>query len=413
MSLNKIDPEIASVIESEEKRQCNNINLIASENYPSKAVLEAQGSVLTNKYAEGYPGKRYYGGCQFVDQAEAIAIERSKKLFKGEYVNVQPYSGAVANMAAYMTLGNYGDTIMGMALDQGGHLTHGSPVSFSGKFYHPVFYNIDSETGKIDYDEVEKVALKNKPKVIVVGSSSYPRILDYARFRQIAERVNAKLLVDIAHEAGLVAAGVHPSPVPYADVVTCTTQKSLRGPRGGLIICLEKYGASIDRSVFPGLQGGPMMHIIAAKAVAFLEASQPKFVTYQKAVLQNARGLADELMAQGLCLITGGTDNHRVLVDLKPTGITGKEAEAALGEVNITVNKNAIPFDPKPHSITSGIRLGTPAITSRGFGPAETKRVAQLIAKVLSNIGDERVYRQVRNEVDEMNRRFPTPGIDQ
>lgn len=413
MALNKTDPAIAGIIEQEERRQCSNINLIASENYPSRAVLEAQGSVLTNKYAEGYPGKRYYGGCVNVDQAEAIAIERARNLFQAEYANVQPYSGSVANMAAYMTLVDYNDTIMGMALDQGGHLTHGSHVSFSGKFYRPVFYDIDRETGRIDYDQVEKSAIEHRPKLIVVGSSSYPRILDYARFRQIADRVNAKLLVDMAHEAGMIAAGVHPTPVPYADLVTSTTHKSLRGPRGGLILAREKYGATIDRSVFPGLQGGPMMHIVAAKAVALLEASQPEFITYQKAVLQNARVLADELTAQGLSLVTGGTDNHRVLVDLGPTGISGKAAEAALCEVNITVNKNAIPFDPKPPSTTSGIRLGTPAVTSRGFGPAEMKKIAQWIVKILSHLGEESAYRQVCQEVDEMNSRFHTPGIDQ
>jgi len=413
MSITNIDPEIASIIGDEKKRQCNNINLIASENYPSRAVLEAQGSVLTNKYAEGYPGRRYYGGCQNVDRAEEIALEREKGLFAAEHANVQPYSGSVANMAAYMTLIDYGNTILGMKLDQGGHLTHGSPVSFSGKFYRPVFYSIDRETERLDYDEVEKVALKNTPKLIVVGSSSYPRILDYERFRRIADRVNAKLLVDMAHEAGLIAAGVHPSPIPYADVVTSTTHKTLRGPRGGLIFCQEKYGASIDRSIFPGLQGGPLMHVIAAKAVAFHEAKQPQFVAYQRAVLANARALADELIAQGMRLVSGGTDNHRVLIDLIPTGITGQAAESALCHLNITVNKNVIPFDPKPPNITSGIRLGTPAVTSRGFGPDEMRKIAQLIVKVLSHIGDDKVYQTVRQEVDEMNSRFPTPGIDQ
>jgi glycine hydroxymethyltransferase len=316
-------------------------------------------------------------------------------------------------MAAYMTLVGYGDTIMSMALDQGGHLTHGSPVSFSGKLYRPVFYGVHRETGQIDYDEVEKVAIENLPKLIVVGSSSYPRILDYDRFRQIADGVNARLMVDMAHEAGLIAARVHPSPIPHADVVTSTTHKSLRGPRGGLILCQAKYGASIDRSVFPGLQGGPLMHIIAAKAVAFHEAKQPQFVTYQRAVLENAKVLADGLIAEGMRLVTGGTDNHRILIDLTPTGITGKAAESALSQVNITVNKNAIPFDPLPPGITSGIRLGTPAITSRGFGTQEMLTIAHLIVKVLSHIGDEKLYREVRLEVEEMNRRFPTPGIDQ
>ncbi|MFA4836525.1 MAG: serine hydroxymethyltransferase [Dehalococcoidia bacterium] len=412
MSLNKIDPAIAKIIRDEKKRQRNNINLIASENYASKAVLEAQGSVLTNKYAEGYPGRRYYGGCQYVDQAESLAIERAKALFKAECANVQPSNGSVANMAAYMALIEYRDTIMGMALDQGGHLTHGSPVSFSGKLYRPISYSVDRATGKIDYDEIEKMAIQNMPKLIIAGSSSYPRILNYARFRQIADRVNAKLVIDMAHEAGMIAAGVHPSPVPYADIVTSTTHKSLRGPRGGLILCREKYSAVIDKVIFPGLQGGPLMHIIAAKAVAFLEASSPEFVAYQKAVLQNARVLADELMAQGLHLVTGGTDNHRVLIDFTQTGITGKAAETALGAVNITVNKNAIPFDPKPPSTTSGIRLGTPAVTSRGFGAGEMKKIAQLIVKVLSNMDDKKVLRLVREEVAAMNSRFPTPGID-
>lgn len=413
MTLITIDPEIAAIIAEEKRRQSSTINLIASENYPSKAVLEAQGSVLTNKYAEGYPGKRYYGGCQNVDQVEEISLHRARELFGAEYANVQPYSGTIANMAAYMTLVEYGDTILSMALDQGGHLTHGSPISFSGKLYRPVFYGIDRKTGQIDYDEIERMAAKNMPKLIVVGSSSYPRILDYKRFRQIADGINAKLLVDMAHEAGLIAAKVHPSPLPYADVVTATTHKSLRGPRGGLILCRASYGASIDRSVFPGLQGGPMMHIIAAKAVAFYEAQQPPFAAYQRAVLENARALADKLIEEGMCLVTGGTDNHRILIDLTPAGITGKVAESALGQVNITVNKNAIPFDPRPPGITSGIRLGTPALTSRGFGTQEMGRIAHLIAKVLSHIGDEKLYREVRLEVEEMNRRFPTPGIDQ
>lgn len=411
MQLSKLDPEIASLISKEKERQCAKIDLIASENYPSEAVLKAQGSVLTNKYAEGYPGRRYYGGCENIDDVERLALQRAKELFGAEYVNVQPYSGSVANMAAYMSLVNPGDTIMAMRLDQGGHLTHGSPVNFSGKLYNPVFYSIDRESEMVDYDEVERAALKTKPRAIIVGSSSYPQILDYQRFAEIANKLGAKLIVDMAHEAGLIAAGLHPNPVPYADVVTSTTHKTLRGPRGGLILCKEKYGASIDRTVFPGLQGGPLMHIIAAKAVAFLEASQPQFAHYQKAVLENARVLADELKAQGLRIITGGTSNHRVLVDLTKTGITGREAEEALGKANITINRNAIPFDPKPPHVTSGIRLGTPAITSRGFGPSEVKRIAQLIADVLSHIGDERTYQRVRQEVQEMTSRFPTPGI--
>ncbi|MDY6911577.1 MAG: serine hydroxymethyltransferase [Chloroflexota bacterium] len=411
MSLSQIDPKIAAIIENEEQRQGHNINLIASENYTSKAVLQAQASVFTNKYAEGYPGKRYYGGCQNADELEAIAIERAQEVFEAEHVNVQPYSGSVANMAAYMTLIDYNDTILSMKLDQGGHLTHGSPVSFSGKLYRPVYYCIDKQTGLLDYDEVEKIATQSMPKLIVTGSSSYPRILDYERFRHIADKVNAKLLVDMAHEAGLIAAKVHPSPIPFADIATCTTHKSLRGPRGGLILCRQEYRASIDSSVFPGLQGGPLIHTIAAKAVAFLEASQPEFITYQKAVLENARVFAEELILNGLTLITGGTDNHRMLIDLTKTDVTGKMAEDALCQVNITVNKNSIPFDPKPANVTSGIRLGTPAVTSRGFGPDEMRKTAHLIARVLSNVGDEKVYQEVRDEVAHINSRFPTPGI--
>ncbi len=409
--MNEIDPEIASIIKDEENRQSHNINLIASENYASKDVLEAQGSVLTNKYAEGYPGRRYYGGCEHIDRVEEIAIERVKKLFGADHANVQVVSGSTANMAAYMTLLDYGDSFMGMNLAHGGHLTHGSAVSFSSKLYKPVFYGVSRETGWIDYNEVEKIAVENKPKLIMVGSSSYPRILNYQKFREIADKVGAKLIVDIAHVAGLIAAKVYPSPVPYADVITSTTHKTLRGPRGGLILCKENYAASIDKSVFPGLQGGPLMHIVAAKAVAFKEAAQPDFVVYQRAILENAKALAEELMAQGLNVITGGTDKHLIMVDLTSTGITGKDAESALSHVRITVNKNAIPFDPKPASITSGIRVGTPAITTRGFGINETRKIARMISKVLSNIGDENIYQQISGEVDEMNRRFPTPGI--
>ncbi|NQT73071.1 MAG: serine hydroxymethyltransferase [Chloroflexi bacterium] len=411
MALRDSDPEIADIIKNEEERQCNNINLIASENYISKNALEAQGCVLTNKYAEGYPGKRYYGGCQYIDNLEEVAISRAKDLFGAEHANVQVVSGSTANMAAYMALIEYGDSFMGMNLAHGGHLTHGSPVSFSSKLYRPVFYGVSKETGWVDYDEVEKIAIENKPKMIMVGSSSYPRKLDYERFRQIADKINAKLVVDMAHVAGLIAAGVYPSPMPYADVVTSTTHKTLRGPRGGLVLCKEEYAAAIDKSVFPGLQGGPLMHIVAAKAMAFQEAKQPQFIEYQKTVLENARVLAEELMAQGLNVVTGGTDKHLVVVDLTSTDITGKVAEAALGEVSITVNKNSVPFDPKPAAVTSGIRLGTPAITSRGFGPDETRRIAQLTAKVLSNLDDKNVYQQVRDEVAQMNSRFPTPGI--
>lgn len=412
MSLSQIDPRVAEIIRAEEDRQRHSINLIASENYTSKAILEAQGSVLTNKYAEGYPGKRYYGGCQNIDAVESLALDRAKALFEAEFANVQPYSGSVANMAAYMTLIDVGDTILSMKLDQGGHLTHGSPVSFSGQLYRPVFYGINRETGRVEYDEVERIAVESKPKVIVVGSSSYPRILDYKRFKQIADKVNAKLFVDMAHEAGLIAAKVHPTPIPYADIATCTTHKSLRGPRGGLILAREQYGRTIDKVIFPGLQGGPLIHIVAAKAVAFLEARQPEFVTYQRTVLENALALAEELTARGVKLVTGGTDNHRVLIDLTETDITGKDAEDALCEVNMTVNKNSIPFDPKPPKFTSGIRLGTPAATSRGFGPDEMRTVGRLIATVLDHMGDRPIYQQVRDEVADLTNRFPTPGID-
>ncbi len=411
MSLRNFDPQVSSIIKSEEKRQCSIINLIASENYVSKNVLEAQGCVLTNKYAEGYPGKRYYGGCEQADEVESIAIDRVKKLFGAEHANVQVGSGSTANMAAYMSLMNYQDTFMGMNLAHGGHLTHGSAVSFSSKLYNPVFYGVSQETGLIEYDEVEKIAVESNPKLIVVGSSSYPRILDYERFRQIADKVGAKLVVDMAHVAGLIAAEVYPSPITYADVVTSTTHKTLRGPRAGLVLCKEEYAASIDKSVFPGLQGGPLMHIVAAKAVAFYEASQPEFVEYQKAVLANARALAEELMAQGLRIVTGGTEKHLVVVDLTLTDITGKAAEDALSEVGIIVNKNSIPFDPKSAAVTSGIRLGTPAITSRGFGIEDTRKVAQLMARILNSIGDQNVYSQVRDEVDQMNSKFLTPGI--
>lgn len=412
MTLRDFDSEIADIIKNEENRQCNNINLIASENYISKNVLEAQGCVLTNKYAEGYPGKRYYGGCQYIDDIEEVAINRAKNLFDAEHANVQVVSGSTANMAAYMALIEYGDSFMGMNLAHGGHLTHGSPVSFSSRLYRPVFYGVSQETGWIDYDEVEKIATENKPKMIIAGSSSYPRKLDYKRFRQIADKIGAKLVVDMAHVAGLIAARVYPSPVPFADVVTSTTHKTLRGPRGGLVLCKEEYATAIDKCVFPGLQGGPLMHIVAAKAVAFQEAIHPQFIEYQKNVLQNARVLAEELIAQGLNVVTGGTDKHLIVVDLTSTDITGKIAEAALGEVNITVNKNSIPFDPKPAAITSGIRLGTPAITSRGFGADEIRRIAQLMAKVLSNLDDKNVYQHVSDEIAQMNSKFPTPGID-
>jgi len=410
--LKDVDPGIAAAIEKDELRQRTTINLIASENYVSRAVLEAQGSVLTNKYAEGYPGRRYYGGCQNVDIVEGLAIERAKKLFHAEHANVQPHSGAQANMEAYFALLEYGDTVMAMSLANGGHLTHGSRVNFSGRFYKFVTYGVDKETETIDYNEIEKLALEHKPRLIVTGASSYPRIIDFKRFRQIADKIDAKLVVDMAHPAGLIAAGLHPSPVPYAEVVTSTTHKTLRGPRGGLILCQAKWASAIDSNVFPGAQGGPLMHIIAAKAVAFHEAMQPEFISYQKKVLRNARVLANELNRLGLRLVSGGTDTHLILVDVTPIGITGNTAEKALDAVGITVNKNVIPFDLNPPQITSGIRLGTPAVTSRGFGEKEMKQVAQLIVRVLSNLDNKKAYKEVRLQVSEICNRFPVPGIN-
>jgi glycine hydroxymethyltransferase len=411
--LRDIDPEIAVAIERDSERQRLNINLIASENYASRAVLEAQGSLLTNKYAEGYPWNRYYGGCGQIDHVESLAIERAKKAFDAEHANVQAHSGAQANMAVYFTLLEPGDTVLAMSLDQGGHLTHGSHVNFSGKLYRFVAYGVDRETETINYDEVESLAVRYRPRLIVAGASSYPRTMDFARFRQIADRVDARLMVDMAHLAGLVAARVHPSPVPHAHAVTSTTHKTLRGPRGGFVLCKHELAAGIDSTVFPGTQGGPLMHIIAAKAVAFLEAMQPDFESYQKAVLRNARVLADELSRLGLRLVAGGTDTHMVLVDLSSQGITGNVAEKALDAAGITVNKNAIPFDPLRPQVASGIRLGTPAITSRGFGVDEVKTVAGMIVNVLSHIGSERLYEEVRGAVAEMCSRFPVPGLDE
>jgi glycine hydroxymethyltransferase len=409
--LRKSDPEVAAAIEAEERRQQSHIELIAAENYTNRAVLEAQGSVLTNKYAEGYPGNRYYGGCREVDVVEELAISRAKALFGAEHANVQPHSGAQANMAAYFALLQPGDTAMGMAVDQGGHLTHGSPVNFSGQLYRFIPYGVSRESEQIDYDEVERLARQHRPRLIVAGASAYPRIIDFERFRHIADGVGAKLLADMAHIAGLVAAGLHPSPVPHAEVVTSTTHKTLRGPRGAFILCQARFATLIDKVVFPGVQGGPLMHVIAAKAVAFAEAMKPEFAAYQQAVVANARVLAHELERLGLRIVSGGTDNHLLLVDLTPLGVTGKAAEKALEAVGITANKNAIPFDPRPPSITSGLRLGTPAVTSRGFGPEEMRSIAHLIVKVLSSIGDEKVSREVRQQVKEITCRFPVPGI--
>lgn len=411
-SLSQTDSEISCALDLERKRQKETINLIASENYASRAVLEAQGSFLTNKYAEGYPQRRYYGGCENVDIVETLAIERAKELFHAEHANVQPHSGAQANMAAYYALLEYGDTVMGMSLAHGGHLTHGNKVSFSGKSYNFIPYEVNRETGRIDYPELERLALKHKPKLIVVGASAYPRIIDFERFRHIADLVGAKLMADIAHIAGMVATGLHPTPVPYADVITSTTHKTLRGPRGGFILCHRKLASAIDEAVFPEMQGGPLMHIIAAKAVAFHEAMQPDFVEYQRATLDNALVLATELQRLGLHLISGGTDNHMILVDLTQTGVTGRKAEEALGKTGIVINRNSIPFDPRPALTTSGIRLGTPAVTSRGFGKEEMKHIASLIVKVITNIGNPDIENQVSLEVNQICSRFPVPGID-
>ncbi|MBM4433331.1 MAG: serine hydroxymethyltransferase [Chloroflexi bacterium] len=411
-SLNRVDPEISRAVELEAKRQRETINLIPSENYASKAVLEAQGSFLTNKYAEGYPSHRYYGGCENMDTIENLAIQRAKELFHAEHANVQPHSGAQANMAVYFALLEHGDTVMGMSLAHGGHLTHGDKVSFSGRQYNFIHYGVNRETERIDYKEVERLALEHKPKLIVTGASSYPRTIDFERFRRIADRAGAKLMVDMAHIAGMVAVGLHPTPVPYADVVTSTTHKTLRGSRSGFILCRSELASAIDNAVFPRMQGGPLMHAIAAKAVTFYEAMQPSFTEYQQATLDNALVLAGELQRLGLRLVSGGTDNHMVLVDLTKLGITGKEAEDALHAAGIVVNRNSIPFDPHPPRITSGIRLGTPAVTTRGFGKEEMKQIATLIVKVLHNINKPDVQNQVRQEVVQMCSHFPVPGID-
>ena len=410
--LEQTDPQINQAIVAEIKRQRETINLIASENYVSRAVLEAQGSFLTDKYAEGYPGRRYYGGCGNVDVAESLAIERVKELFHAEHANVQPHSGAQANMAAYYVLLNHGDTVMGMSLAHGGHLTHGSPVNFSGKFYNFIPYGVDRETERIDYQELEELTLRHKPKLIVAGASAYARIIDFERFRHIADLVGAGLMADIAHIAGMVAVGLHPTPVPYADVITSTTHKTLRGPRGGFILCRRGLASKIDAAVFPEMQGGPLMHVIAAKAAAFREALEPDFTTYQRTVLDNALTLASELQRLGLRLVSGGTDNHMVLVDLTGSGVNGWEAEEALGGAGIVVNRNAIPFDSHPPRVTSGIRLGTPAVTTRGFGGEEMKRIASLMVKVITNIDTLDIQYQVRQEVSQICSRFPVPGAD-
>lgn len=406
--LRQVDPEVADAILKETRRQGQKIELIASENFVSQAVLEAQGSVLTNKYAEGYPGRRYYGGCEFVDIVETLAIERAKKLFGAEHVNVQPHSGAQANTAVYFALLEPGDVVMGMNLAHGGHLTHGHPMNFSGRFYKIVPYGVSRETETIDYDEVAEIAKANSPKLIVAGASAYPRIIDFARLREIADSVGAMLMVDMAHIAGLVAAGLHPSPVPYADFVTTTTHKTLRGPRGGMILCKKEYAKRIDSAVFPGMQGGPLMHVIAAKAVALKLALQPEFAEYQRQTVANAKALAAALVAEGFDLVSGGTDNHLMLVNLINKGLTGKDAEKALDEVGITVNKNAIPFDPQKPFISSGIRLGTPAVTSRGMKEPEMKEIASMIAEVLNGMKSGTLDKQaVAAQVQTLCARFP------
>ncbi|GBU96064.1 serine hydroxymethyl transferase [Staphylococcus aureus] len=406
--ITKQDKVIAEAIEREFQRQNSNIELIASENFVSEAVMEAQGSVLTNKYAEGYPGRRYYGGCEFVDVTESIAIDRAKALFGAEHVNVQPHSGSQANMAVYLVALEMGDTVLGMNLSHGGHLTHGAPVNFSGKFYNFVEYGVDKDTERINYDEVRKLALEHKPKLIVAGASAYSRTIDFKKFKEIADEVNAKLMVDMAHIAGLVAAGLHPNPVEYADFVTTTTHKTLRGPRGGMILCKEEYKKDIDKTIFPGIQGGPLEHVIAAKAVAFGEALENNFKTYQQQVVKNAKVLAEALINEGFRIVSGGTDNHLVAVDVKGSiGLTGKEAEETLDSVGITCNKNTIPFDQEKPFVTSGIRLGTPAATTRGFDEKAFEEVAKIISLALKNSKDEEKLQQPKERVAKLTAEYP------
>jgi glycine hydroxymethyltransferase len=399
-----VDPEVGKIIRQELKRQNNKIELIASENFTSPAVMEAQGTVLTNKYAEGYPDRRYYGGCEFVDQVEDLARERAKQIFGAEHVNVQPHSGSQTNQAVYFATLNPGDLVLGMDLSHGGHLTHGSPVNLSGKYYNFVHYGVGRETGTIDYEEVRELATKHMPKMIVAGASAYPRIIDFEAFREIADQVGALFMVDMAHIAGLVAAGLHPSPVPYADFVTTTTHKTLRGPRGGIIFCKQKYAAAVDKSIFPGIQGGPLMHVIAAKAVALQEALQPEFTAYQKNVVANAAALAEGLMQYDFNLVSGGTDNHLMLVDLRNKHITGKEAEQRLDEIGITVNKNTVPFDTEKPFITSGIRIGSPAVTTRGFDTEAMREIAAIMNITLSTDDYEE---EARQRVHDLCERFP------
>ena len=406
-TLAETDPEIARTLKDELQRQNSGLELIASENFVSQAVLQAAGSVLTNKYAEGYPGKRYYGGCEFVDVAESLAISRAKELFGAEHANVQPHSGAQANMAVYFTLLKPGDTVLGMNLAHGGHLTHGHPLNFSGKLYTIVPYGVRQDDERIDYDELERLAHEHKPKMIMVGASAYPRVIDFERIGKVGQAVGAPVVTDMAHIAGLVAAKVHPSPVPHSDFVTTTTHKTLRGPRGGLVLCRSKYAKDLDRALFPGVQGGPLMHIIAAKAVCLKEALEPGFADYQRQIVKNAQRLAAGLASAGFRLVSGGTDNHLMLVDVFSKGLTGKVAEAALGKASITVNKNAIPFDKNPPMVASGIRLGTPAVTSRGMGEPEMDLVAEYIARALAGPEDDAALAMVRTEVEALCRKFP------
>ena len=410
--LDRIDPAVAAAIENEHRRQRDSIVLIASENYASKAVLDAQAQLMGNKYAEGYPGRRYYGGCEFVDVVETLAIDRAKELFGAEHANVQAHSGAQANMAAYFAVLEPGDAVLGMQLDMGGHLTHGAGVNFSGQLYNFIPYGVDRETEAIDYDQVARLAQEHRPKLIVAGCSSYSRTLDFPRFRAIADAVGALLMVDMAHISGLVAGGAHPSPLPHAQIVTSTTQKTLRGPRGGMILAEADLGRKIDFAVFPYMQGGPFMHVIAGKAVCFGEALRPDFADYARQVVANAQAMAAEIAAGGVRLVAGGTDNHLMLVDLTPLGITGRQAERALESVDIVANKNAIPYDTLPPRTASGLRLGTPAITSRGMDADDARQVAKLIIRALGSIGDEAAMSTVRDEVRQLSGRFPVPGLD-
>jgi glycine hydroxymethyltransferase len=406
-TLAEADPDIARAVRDELHRQREGLELIASENFVSRAILEAAGSVFTNKYAEGYPGRRYYGGCEFVDVVESLAIARAKALFGAEHANVQPHAGAQANMAVYFTIMKPGDTVLGMNLAHGGHLTHGHPLNFSGQLYNVVPYGVSPENEQIDYDELDRLADEHRPKMIMVGASAYPRVIDFPRIRAAANRIGAAMVTDMAHIAGLVAAGVHPSPVPHSDFVTTTTHKTLRGPRAGMVLCTERYAKDLDKAVFPGLQGGPLVHIIAAKAVCFKDAAEPAFAAYQRQIVANANRLASSLTSAGFRLVSGGTDNHLMLVDVFSKGITGKVAEAALGKAGITVNKNAIPFDRNPPMVASGIRIGTPAVTTRGMREAEMETIAEFVVRALKTPEDDRALGTIRNEVEAFCQKFP------